>query len=214
MLNWDKKVPLLFECRIALDFGGMFVPSRRGYGSTATKVMKFIPGSRHQLKRALPGSIRWTRGLVDRYGSSCVYLVKRVDSDDERSFFLHWLEKKHIYERTGLLEENILICADRVGENGKAALCLKHKIDIMVDDRYEVFHGFHLLGEQAAQVRLIAFRPNPEERAKYPHLHGRVVDVDTWSEVYKQIEAIIREYVNTHRMETTGPASSKKPGSA
>jgi|GEM_PF-3786743 hypothetical protein len=179
----EKFQQFLEGINVAFDFGGLLVPSRRRL-NPGFEYARLQPGQ--SLLRALFDSVKQLRRTIRRIGAKRVFLIKLVKTPDEEAHFYHWLERKRIYKRTGLLLENVRVCDSR---DEKAKLCLELHIDMMVDDRYEVFDGFHQLGDRAAHIMLVAFKPDPDERARYTHLYDRVTDVDTWGKIYSKIAA-------------------------
>jgi hypothetical protein len=170
--------------KIGFDFGGPFAKSRRG-----TESGEVIHLLRPRDYRPVPGSIQQLGRLINLVGAESVYFVKRALDLHEEEYFRSWLVVNRVFERTGLIESNVFICRNR---NDKAHYCIEHGIHVMVDDRYEVFQGFAKMHVLGSFTRLIAFKPKPEERARYQRglEHHHIVEVFTWKDLMRILTEI------------------------
>lgn len=187
--------------RVGFDHGGLFVPSRRGK-KTKNKTIGW-----KTLEREFWGAISEFSKIVELIGPSNAFFIKRAADRDEERYFHLWLERKKFYKRTFLEKENVCVCKSR---EDKVSYCIAHGINVMVDDRYEVFDWFYrtMFG---TLVTCVAFRPDLEERARYPHLHGRVIEVNSWKELrflFKKIVVSLGYDINNSFPVAPGRVSS------
>ena len=116
--------------------------------------------------------------LVDIYRKDNIYLVSRCSKKTEHTT-RQWLDYHDVYEKTGILEEQVLFCRHKAEKN---TICLDRDIRIFIDDRYTNMEHMTTLD------KLYLFQPSTKELHKFRQSGNKnVLVVDSWEAILKDL---------------------------
>lgn len=156
--------------RVALDMGGVIAPplaERMKDGGNP-----FEPGP-------VTGAFEAVEKLVRKIGTANCFIISRVSSDEKVKANWEWLRHWGFFEKTGFDPANVIIYTGERAQ--KAKFVRDNKINVMVDDRFEI------LSSMDQGVMLIAFNSDPEEQRQFA-LQMRLRMVYLFTQ-WKQFEA-------------------------
>lgn len=108
-----------------------------------------------------------------QYKFNNIYIISRVN-DSQRERALRWFETSDIFNRTGIIKENVYFCFDR---RDKAVFVRGLNIDYFIDDRADVLR--HLPNK----VIKILFNPT-KDLDMIGNLNNCII-LNTWEEIGK-----------------------------
>ena len=131
---------------LGIDFGGVIVPmldtTRRGERPFSDR---FLARSPHE------GAFQKIRSLGNAFGGK-VWIVSKADEQTE-SLTRQWLHNKGFWDLTGLEENHLRFCRERVQ---KEPICVELGITHFIDDRVHVMqilrdtvHNLYLFGDKS-----------------------------------------------------------------
>ena len=112
--------------------------------------------------------------LVDHFGPENVYIVSKAGKNTERKS-REWLKHHNFYEMTGMKEENLRFCRERIE---KTAICRDLNVTHFVDDRLDVLEYM----EGVVPHRFL-FGPRP---ASWEYSPGGISSIVDWVDMVGQ----------------------------
>lgn len=152
--------------RLGIDIGGVIIQRIDGDSDTSFR-QDFLRTPE------VAGAIDSIRDIVDSGFGDKVWLISKCGPEVE-GLTRSWLEAQHFFQRSGVLQDNIRFCRERVQ---KAAICEELGITHFIDDRLEVLSYLTSVGS------LYLFQPREDEVGKFVRHIDRVRVVHAWSEI-------------------------------
>jgi len=125
----------------------------------------------------VPGAIQHIQALVKRFGKPNVFIISYAGSSMEQKSKL-WLTHHNFYEKTGLLERNVVVC--RIPSQ-KATICDRLGITHFVDDHQRILKPMIPLKEQGKMKRLVLLNTAGESIED----SGMIHEAQDWPEAAK-----------------------------